>query len=770
MELTFGEQIKIILKRKNMTIRQLAELVEVQTGKPMSRQNLTQKLNRDNFQEQDMKEVAQALGCIVQISVIDPMEATVSSMQNIMVSQTTEAVQERRTAELKKGQRNGKGANEGHTSGRHSVGRLRAAHHLPHLQGMAHGEKAGTAKKAEPVKKAEQNAVKLAEEEAAVTRQPLPGIIAEEKDVNADILKEIEMALMESLQHELYPENTSGGDGEEQEKSEAGELEKGTESEKTKEPEVDTLAWARQKPLVWPTLTVPIGKTENVLPPVENEPLDAGQLKETPPETEVSSLPEAEISSLPDTEVSASLDTEVSALPDTEASSLPAEDEEAGELPFEEELFSDIDLEDIPVSFETADDPEDLEFFNLEDFSGAGVSQVSAPYVMKRQEVKKIQAAKKAQELKKPREKEKLFRKEKSSKKEGWFRKEGRPEEKTAEKIETAPETVWENRGLDLIPEGNGGDVSFASAPYTLQREPEPETEPEEAAVEEMNTGKQGQEEKLLILEENSEKLVQEDQNVKEESEETMSKSFRTLGDFSGSRGDISSVSAPYVIPRKPEELPLQKPMGEHGYWQDIDESEFEDWPALSKEEPDEEPEEEEEPLSPDIEEKIASWDAAVKRQLEHPFFRPQEGQRGRRGMREAEREAGNSGGKTGHAESEIRTEDGKRPEPEAGAEARANEKEKLDSSTRTEETKRWLKRTEEEEPLNLQGPAIDPGTGAEYETNTVKHHPTQPDMLLVYDKDEHRWIVQAERAFLNFQINKRALLGKDYEPPVYLD
>ena len=84
MELTFGEQIKIILKRKNMTIRQLAELIEVQTGKPMSRQNLTQKLNRDNFQEQDMREVAQALGCLVQISVIDPMEATVASLQAIM--------------------------------------------------------------------------------------------------------------------------------------------------------------------------------------------------------------------------------------------------------------------------------------------------------------------------------------------------------------------------------------------------------------------------------------------------------------------------------------------------------------------------------------------------------------------------------------------------------------------------------------------------------------------------------------------------------------
>ena len=67
-----------------MTIRMLAELIEQQTGKPMSRQNLTQKLNRDNFQEQDMKEIAQALGCVVQISVIDPMEATVASLQSMM--------------------------------------------------------------------------------------------------------------------------------------------------------------------------------------------------------------------------------------------------------------------------------------------------------------------------------------------------------------------------------------------------------------------------------------------------------------------------------------------------------------------------------------------------------------------------------------------------------------------------------------------------------------------------------------------------------------
>ena len=55
MELSFGEQIKILLKRKNMTIKELADLYVEKTGMPMSRQNLTQRLRRDNFPEQDMR-------------------------------------------------------------------------------------------------------------------------------------------------------------------------------------------------------------------------------------------------------------------------------------------------------------------------------------------------------------------------------------------------------------------------------------------------------------------------------------------------------------------------------------------------------------------------------------------------------------------------------------------------------------------------------------------------------------------------------------------
>lgn len=67
--LSFGEQVKIILSRKNMTIKELAEHIQESTGKPMSRQNLTQRLGRDNFQEQDMRMIAEILGCPFRLSI-----------------------------------------------------------------------------------------------------------------------------------------------------------------------------------------------------------------------------------------------------------------------------------------------------------------------------------------------------------------------------------------------------------------------------------------------------------------------------------------------------------------------------------------------------------------------------------------------------------------------------------------------------------------------------------------------------------------------------
>ena len=71
LDLTFGEQVKLILSRRGMTIKELAETIEKRTGKKMSRQNLTQRLGRDNFQEQDMRMIAEILGCPFQLSILE---------------------------------------------------------------------------------------------------------------------------------------------------------------------------------------------------------------------------------------------------------------------------------------------------------------------------------------------------------------------------------------------------------------------------------------------------------------------------------------------------------------------------------------------------------------------------------------------------------------------------------------------------------------------------------------------------------------------------
>lgn len=57
MSLTIGEKIKILLKRRGMTLAQLAEL----TGQ--SRQNISNKMSRDNFTEKETIEIAKALNC-----------------------------------------------------------------------------------------------------------------------------------------------------------------------------------------------------------------------------------------------------------------------------------------------------------------------------------------------------------------------------------------------------------------------------------------------------------------------------------------------------------------------------------------------------------------------------------------------------------------------------------------------------------------------------------------------------------------------------------
>ena len=57
MSLSMGEKIKIVLKRRDMTLGQLAEKTA------QSRQNLSNKMSRDNFSEKELLEIASVLGC-----------------------------------------------------------------------------------------------------------------------------------------------------------------------------------------------------------------------------------------------------------------------------------------------------------------------------------------------------------------------------------------------------------------------------------------------------------------------------------------------------------------------------------------------------------------------------------------------------------------------------------------------------------------------------------------------------------------------------------
>ncbi|WP_338053604.1 helix-turn-helix transcriptional regulator [Pseudobacteroides cellulosolvens] len=52
-----GEKIRILAKRKKVSISELATLIGT------TNQNLSNKLTRDNFSEKELKQIAEALGC-----------------------------------------------------------------------------------------------------------------------------------------------------------------------------------------------------------------------------------------------------------------------------------------------------------------------------------------------------------------------------------------------------------------------------------------------------------------------------------------------------------------------------------------------------------------------------------------------------------------------------------------------------------------------------------------------------------------------------------
>lgn len=67
--MTFGEQMRVIMKRRGVSVRELADKL----GK--SRQNINQRLNGSGFTEKEMEEYAALIGCTVNIEVLEPPEA-----------------------------------------------------------------------------------------------------------------------------------------------------------------------------------------------------------------------------------------------------------------------------------------------------------------------------------------------------------------------------------------------------------------------------------------------------------------------------------------------------------------------------------------------------------------------------------------------------------------------------------------------------------------------------------------------------------------------
>ena len=669
MELTFGEQIKIILKRKNMTIRQLAELIEVQTGKPMSRQNLTQKLNRDNFQEQDMREVAQALGCLVQISVIDPMEATVASLQAIMpanpVSDETMVLSDEtmvlpdETMVL---------SDETMVLPENPVGEPGESSERPEepaawmektaVQGRGRLVRGGRRTMAvlkpavSPEPEAAKWGVRTAEE-----KQPEPaksvktGTEPEQAvEVNGDLLKEIEQALRQSVESELREEGGAGS------AEQSGYNSAGAENgRKQQEPQNDPLAWASRSPAVWPTLHIPEE-------PAQAEEKSVGS-SETSEELEFVPI---EVES-----EEASMKPEPYAKATGNAGALEYADMEPEKAGVPE--YADMEPEKAGVPEYADMEPGNAgapEYADVEPGNAGALEYADV-------EPEKAGVPEYAESETDPAG---------SEYEAGEAMQSGKPQDQQPEEIH--PEQLVQ---LDPVffelDELDGGDVSGVSAPYSIKRE--------ESSGEGSESG-------------------MESETGDEDTDETGDGGHAPIDYHSMSSipgGDVSYVSAPYVIER--EEEPEEPAY--NGFYE-IPEDELAD--IAFDESEDRIPDFGETKEEPDLGKKLAEWDAAVQKTLEKPLFLTPEERRARKEAEEAER---------------------------AAAEAEAKE-----------------------EAAGL--PTVDPATGREYETNTVMHHPSKPDTLLVYDGDEHRWIEQNERAFNNFQIRKRALLGKDYEPPVYLD
>lgn len=65
MEMTASEKIRLLAKRKGKSMGDIADLTE------QSRQNLSNKMKRDNFTVAELQKIATALDCSVTVTFVD---------------------------------------------------------------------------------------------------------------------------------------------------------------------------------------------------------------------------------------------------------------------------------------------------------------------------------------------------------------------------------------------------------------------------------------------------------------------------------------------------------------------------------------------------------------------------------------------------------------------------------------------------------------------------------------------------------------------------
>ncbi len=64
MDMTASEKIRILAKRQKMSLGDLANALN------QSRQNLSNKMSRDNFSIKELEEIASALGCDLRVEFV----------------------------------------------------------------------------------------------------------------------------------------------------------------------------------------------------------------------------------------------------------------------------------------------------------------------------------------------------------------------------------------------------------------------------------------------------------------------------------------------------------------------------------------------------------------------------------------------------------------------------------------------------------------------------------------------------------------------------